>query len=238
MCGIVGVLNKDRSPVNKSLLNKMTDILIHRGPDGKGTWINNHIGFGHRRLSIIDLSKSASQPMLVGEGKFSITYNGEIYNYLDIRLELESKGYKFKSNSDTEVVLKSYVEWGEKCLLKFNGMFAFGIWDDIKQELFIARDRYGIKPLYYYDDNDIIIFASEIKSILKHPKIKVKVSKSALNQYFTFQNVFTDETLFDKIKLLPAGFYALNNAKNKILNFNQYWDFNFEESSIIKSENE
>ena len=98
----------------------MNNSIIHRGPDGRGTWINNHIGFGHRRLSIIDLSKSASQPMLLGEGKFSITYNGEIYNYLDIRLELEAKGYKFKSNSDTEVVLKSYVEWGEKCLLKFN----------------------------------------------------------------------------------------------------------------------
>ena len=128
----------------------------------------------------------------------------------------------FKSNTDTEVILKAYIEWGFDCLEKFNGMFAFGIWDNIKKQIFIARDRFGIKPIYYYWNRDLFIFSSEIKSILEYPDIKVEVSNSALNQYFTFQNIFTDDTLFKNIKLLPAGHHYLNLCliKNSLKNRN------------------
>ena len=237
MCGIVGV-HDTKKHIDHRILDEMTDIISHRGPDGRGTFIDKSVGFGHRRLSIIDLSRAGDQPMKSDDNKYTITYNGEIYNYLNIRCELESKGHIFKSNTDTEVILKSYIEWGFDCLNKFNGMFAFGIWDNLKKQIFIARDRYGIKPIYYYWNEDLFIFSSEIKSILLYPSIKVDVSFSALNQYFTFQNIFTDETLFKNIKLLPAGNYAnLSLVRNK-LDQKKYWDFHFEEDSNIKSENE
>ena len=237
MCGIVGVYDTKKY-INQRILDKMTDIVSHRGPDGRGTFINKSVGFGHRRLSIIDLSQAGDQPMKSDDDNYAITYNGEIYNYLNIRRELESKGHIFKSNTDTEVILKAYIEWGFDCLDKFNGMFAFGIWDNLKKQIFIARDRYGIKPIYYYWNEDLFIFSSEIKSILQYPNINVDISFSALNQYFTFQNIFTDETLFKNIKLLSAGNYiSLSLVRNQLVQ-KKYWDFHFEEDASIKSENE
>jgi asparagine synthase (glutamine-hydrolysing) len=237
MCGITGVFNIDGKPVSISVIKKMTDIIKHRGPDGEGFWVNSFIGFGHRRLSIIDLSPLGHQPMQNDGGSLVITYNGEVYNYPNIKMELEAKGYKFHSKTDTEVILKSYEEWGEDCVHKFNGMFAFAIWDNKENKLFLARDRYGIKPLYYYYKNGVFIFGSEIKSILKHPDVSVRVSMPALNEYFSFQNIFSDLTLFDGIRLLPPA-NTLSIKLGSVNSFQQkrYWDYDFRDGEHLDEE--
>ncbi len=228
MCGIAGILNLDGKPVSVNILQKMTDALSHRGPDGEGVWSCRYAGLGHRRLAIIDLSPLGSQPMQNDSGNLIITYNGELYNYMNLKIELEALGYKFHSKTDTEVILKSFEEWGNDCVYKFNGMFAFAIWDKKRTSLFIARDRYGVKPLYYYFKNGKFIFASEIKALLLHPDISVKVNIKALNEYFSFQNIFSDLTLFKDIKLLPpASTITLGVKENKSLKIKQYWDFCF-----------
>ncbi len=238
MCGIVGILNFNGEPISISLLKKMTNVLSHRGPDAEGYWTNSYIGLGHRRLSIIDISSLGNQPMQTEDGRYIIIYNGEIYNYINLRVELESRGYTFYSKTDTEVVLKSFAEWGDKCVTKFNGMFAFAIWDDHLKILFLARDRYGIKPLYYYYNSDLFIFASEIKSLIKHPKYKFDVSIEALNEYFTFQNTFTNLTLFKGIKILESASTIKIKYPNKSeVSKRKYWDYNFKEDKSL-SENE
>jgi len=234
MCGIAGIFNLNNAPVSVSLLKKMTDIISHRGPDGEGFWVDSNIGFGHRRLAIIDLTPLGHQPMQTDDGNFIITYNGEVYNFQNIRIELEAKGYMFKSKTDSEVVLKAYCEWGKNCILKFNGMFAFAIWDKKKQELFIARDRYGIKPLYYYFKNGVFVFGSEIKSIIQHPDVTVDVSIRALNEYFSFQNIFSDYTLFKDIYLLPAAHtLILSSGEESKLKIEKYWDYRFIEDNSL-----
>lgn len=234
MCGITGIFNVDGLPISTNVLRNMTDVVKHRGPDGEGFWINSFIGLGHRRLAIIDLSPLGHQPMQNENGNLIIVYNGEVYNFQNLRIELESYGYKFHSKTDTEVVLKSYQHWGEDCIHKFNGMFAFAIWDNQKNQLFLARDRYGIKPLYYYYENGLFLFGSEIKSILKHPQISVNVSIPALNEYFSFQNIFSDLTLFEDIKLLPAGCkLSLKFGDRNSFRISRYWDYNFQDDEKI-----
>ncbi len=205
MCGIAGIFNVDGRPVSMGVLRRMMDAVAHRGPDGEGFWTSSFVGFGHRRLAIIDLSPLGHQPMQSTDGSCVITFNGEIYNFQNLRLELEAKGHAFRSRSDTEVLLNAYLEWGPRCVERLNGMFAFALWDAKANRLFIARDRYGIKPLYYRYQGGTFLFASEIKSIIQHPDIRVKVCVPALNEYFSFQNVFTDLTLFEGIKLLPPA---------------------------------
>ncbi|MHB9128982.1 MAG: asparagine synthase (glutamine-hydrolyzing), partial [Candidatus Humimicrobiaceae bacterium] len=227
MCGIVGIVgceNKER--INESLLVKMRDIMIHRGPDDFGLWISEsgRTGFAHRRLSIIDMSKSASQPMTNEDGSLLIVFNGEIYNYLEIRKVLESKGHKFRTDhSDTEVIIHSYEEWGPGCLHKFRGMFAFAIWDENKKELFIARDRIGVKPLYYTKNSGRFIFASEIKSILVDPNIKRDVNLKGFYHFLSFLTVPAPETMFKDIYKLPAGCY-LKLSENGKITVTKYWD--------------
>jgi len=234
MCGITGIFNIDGKPVSVNILKNMTDIVKHRGPDGEGFWTDSFVGFGHRRLAIIDLSPLGHQPMQNDNGELIIVYNGEVYNFHNLRVELEAKGYQFRSKTDTEVVLKAYEEWGKDCVHKFNGMFAFAIWDKRNHELFIARDRYGIKPLYYYYNNGIFLFASEIKSILQHPLVNVKVSIQALNEYFSFQNIFSDITLFDGIKLLPAAHtISVRLGDSNSFSSGRYWDYEFKEENGI-----
>jgi asparagine synthase (glutamine-hydrolysing) len=234
MCGVAGILNFDKSPVSRNIIKKMSDVIAHRGPDGEGIWVSEHVGLGHRRLAILDLSSLGKQPMISDDGNMIISYNGEIYNYVQIRETLTSLGYKFRSNSDTEVVLKAFQEWGSECLHKFNGMFAIAIYNISEDELFLARDRYGIKPLYVYHDSRKIVFASEIKSILQHPDIETDLSIKALNEYFSFQNIFSNLTFFEGIKLIPAATYTfLSCAKNNGLNFKKYWDYNFAEDLTI-----
>jgi len=207
MCGIAGIFHINGQPVSVVSLRRMTDAIAHRGPDGEGFYTDSFIGLGHRRLAIIDLSPAGHQPMITGDGKFVIAYNGEVYNFQDLRLELEALGYQFHSRTDSEVVLNAYAEWGEKALDNFNGMFAFAIWDRMRQELFLARDRYGVKPLYYTNQNNTLLFGSEIKSILEHSAYQISLDTEGLIEYFTFQNFFTNRTLFNDIELLPAGSY-------------------------------
>ena len=184
MCGIVGQVNFDNSPVSPVVLKKMTDIIEHRGPDGEGHWIEGGVGLGHRRLSIIDLSPAGHQPMISSDNRFALTYNGEIYNFRELRAELEAKGYWFRSQSDSEVVLHSLAEWGSDALLKFNGMFALAFWDRKEKKLLLARDRYGIKPLYYYQDHKKLVFGSEQKAILQQPAFDRQINKKALLEYY------------------------------------------------------
>lgn len=229
MCGIAGILNANGEPVSPVHLQRMTDALAHRGPDGEGVYADTCIGLGHRRLAIIDLSSAGHQPMTTGDGRFVISYNGEVYNFQELRLELESCGREFQSRTDTEVVLNAFAEWGLDALNRFNGMFAFAIWDRQEQELLLARDRYGIKPLYYTCASNTLVFASEIKSILEHPACRAEMDKSALVEYFTFQNFFTDRTLFKNIRILPAGTYARVRADNITVEPTTFWDYQFAE---------
>ncbi len=237
MCGIAGIFNVKGEAVSVNTVQRMTDSIKHRGPDSEGIWTDSNVGFGHRRLAIIDLSPHGHQPMQNDSGELIITYNGEVYNFMNLRIELEALGYKFHSNTDTEVILKSYELWGKECVHKFNGMFAFAIWNKKTKELFIARDRYGIKPLYYYYKNGLFAFASEIKALLKHPEINVKVCIPALNEYFSFQNVFSELTLFENIKILPAA-SALSIRSDDVNSFSveQYWDYNFTNDHTISEE--
>lgn len=240
MCGIVGIFNQNGEPVSPVLLRKMTDAIKHRGPDSEGFYVDSFIGLGHRRLAIIDLSRAGHQPMISENKQFAITYNGEIYNFQDLKLELENLGHKFKSRTDTEVILQAYVQWGANCVQKFNGMFAFAIWDKTRQELFLARDRYGIKPLYYTFMGPTLIFASEQKAILEHPDVRREIDLEALIEYFTFQNIFTQKTLLKGIWIFPAGCFAQIPLGKTIeaLNPIRYWDFDFQEPEHPASEEE
>ena len=240
MCGIVGIFNLNGKPVSRVVLRKMTDAIAHRGPDGEGFYIDSFVGLGHRRLAIIDLSPAGHQPMATEDGNFVITYNGEVYNFQELRLELESLGYKFRSKSDTEAILYAYAHWGSECLTRFNGMFAFAIWDKTKQELFLARDRYGIKPLYYTFVGSTFIFASEQKAIIQHPGVQREIDLEGLVEYFTFQNIFTDRTLLKGIRIFPAGCFAyvpLGSSLDSIRPI-RYWDFNFREPEHPATEKE
>jgi len=229
MCGIVGELNFDNVPVSPVILKKMTDVIKHRGPDGEGHWIEQNVGFGHRRLSIIDLSAAGHQPIISPDKSFVLTYNGEIYNFRELRAELEAKGYWFRSQTDSEVVLFALAEWGSEALLKFNGMFALAFWNRKEKKLLLARDRYGIKPLYYHLNNKKLVFASEQKAILQQPSFDRVINKRALLEYFTFQNIFTNQTLLEGIQLLQPGHYATLDLhkSNKTLDLVQYWDYQF-----------
>ena len=183
------MVNLGKESVSPVLLKKMTDSIVHRGPDGEGQWINKNVGIGHRRLAILDLSPAGHQPMISQNGKFVLSYNGEIYNFREIRAQLESCGYQFRSKSDTEVVLTSLIEWGIDALKKFNGMFALAFFDIENRELFLARDRYGIKPLYYASQNNVFTFGSEQKAILTLPKFERDLNKSALLEYLSLIHI-------------------------------------------------
>jgi asparagine synthase (glutamine-hydrolysing) len=228
MCGICGVFRLDGQPVSAKTVARMSATLQHRGPDDHGVWTDGPLGLGHQRLAIIDLTPTGHQPMSDATGDVLIVYNGELYNHQSLRAELETVGYRFRSRSDTETVIHAYKEWGVACLDRFNGMFAFAIVDRHLQRLFLARDRFGVKPLYYYFDGTKFLFASEIKAILAYPGVHRAVCYAALNEYFTFQNILDDLTLFDGIKLLPAGHYlTLDLAQGAKPVLCQYWDFTF-----------
>jgi asparagine synthase (glutamine-hydrolysing) len=229
MCGIAGIFNLRGEPASPVQLRKMTDAIAHRGPDGEGFYVDGFIGLGHRRLSIIDLSAAGHQPMVSRGGDVVLTFNGEIYNFQSIRLELEALGHQFRSKTDSEVVLNAWVEWGPDCISKFNGMFALAIWDKRVNSLFMVRDRYGVKPLYYGLFGSTLLFGSEQKAILAHVDSRRALDKEALVEYFTFQNIFTDKTLVQDIKLLPAATIArITLGSSEITKF-AYWDYRFRE---------
>ena len=235
MCAIAGIINFNRQPVAHNQIKSMTDRLMHRGPDGEGQYVDDVVGLGHRRLAIIDPSPAGYQPMQTRDGRYTISYNGEVYNFKEIRIELEAFGYQFYSHTDTEVILKAYDQWQEKCIYKFNGMFAFAIWDKRDKKLFIARDRYGIKPLYYYKSVNHFVFASEIKGIEASNLYKKSIDKEGLVEYLTFQNFFTHKTLHKDIQMLMPGHFACIYSDGKF-EISQYWDFNFFENLKMSEE--
>ncbi len=244
MCGIAGIYRLNEKRNNNEgysiTLKRMLDLIAHRGPDGEGTVIldDGTVFLGHRRLAIIDLSDNAKQPMCTIDGRYTITYNGELYNYRELRNELIRRNYVFKSNSDTEVVLYSYAEWGPDALKGFNGIFAFAIWDSVCKNLLLACDRYGTKPVYYTLQNDHLVFASEYKSILAFPNIKRDIDFCALKQYFTFQNIFDNRTLIKDVFLLSPGSYIIVNSNSKSIHEVKYWEFDFEEEREQLSQEE
>ena len=223
MCGIAGICNIDNSNASAELIQQMIDIQRHRGPDDEGVYISNNIALGHRRLSIIDLSPAGHQPMCNEDCTIWITYNGEIYNYLELISDLKAKGHVFKSKTDTEVILHAYEEYGVDCLQKFNGMFAFAIWDDKKKNLFCARDRFGIKPFYYFFDGRRFHFASEIKAIIVDSTIERKTNDKIIYDYLTSGLLdHTEHTFFEEIdRLMPAHYLIIDNSEILI---KRYWD--------------
>ena len=231
MCGIAGYINLDGAPVSPPLLQRMTDAIAHRGPDGEGQWTEGNVAIGHRRLAIIDLSPLGRQPMLSADHRYVLSYNGEIYNFRELRVELEAAGFWFRSTSDSEVVLCALAHWGVKALERFNGMFALALWDRRERTLLLARDRYGIKPLYVSQQGRVFSFASEHKAVLTHPDFQRRIDKAALLEYFTFQNLFTDRTLLEDIHLLPAGHHAVLDLTQEqpVLQRTRYWDYRFRE---------
>jgi len=238
MCGLIGIYNYSKSQdVDEKLLIKMRDTMLHRGPDDTGIYVSpdKNLGLGHTRLSIIDLSKAGHQPMSDEGGRFWIVYNGEVYNFQELR-ELYLKDVNFISRTDTEVLIYLYKKFKEKMLEKLRGMFAFAIWDDKEKELFLARDRIGIKPLYYTFVNGTFIFASEIKAILEYPEVKRQVNEEAFYHYLSFLTTPPPLTLFEGIYKLPAGHF-LKLDRNGRFSVKQYWNV-FEKITPFKSRDE
>lgn len=232
MCGICGVVGE----ADEHLIKNMLARIAHRGPDDEGVYIaetstEHRVGLGHRRLSIIDLSPAGHEPMSDASGRIWLTYNGEIYNFKEIRRELENLGHRFKSNTDAEVIIYAYLEWGRDCLVRFNGMFAFAIWDSQDETLFLARDRLGIKPLYYADTPAGFAFASEIKALLAIPGAERSVDLAALDQFMTFLWTPDPKTAFRGVSKLPPGHYLVyRGGKAEV---SEYWDLKFEKDDSI-----
>src|SRR5712692_1337089 len=237
MCGIVGVLNFKNSsfPVTEPYLIRMRDTMVHRGPDGAGAWIadDGRIGLGHRRLSIIDLSTAASQPMSNEDGTLWVSFNGEIYNHAEIRAELERLGgHRWKTDhSDTEVILHGFEQWGIDVLHHLRGMFAFALWDARSRELWLVRDRIGIKPLYYSLHHGRLTFASEIKALLEDPEQPRAVHEEAFYHFLSFLTTPAPQTLFEGIKKVPPGTWIRVDADGSIAE-RRYWDV-WDEVSLL-----
>jgi asparagine synthase (glutamine-hydrolysing) len=227
MCGLVGCLSySDRFRVTAPYLDRMRDTMVHRGPDGEGTWISadGAVGLGHRRLSIIDLSDAASQPMASDDGAVQLVFNGEIYNHGEIRRELEALGHRFRTDhSDTEALLRAYLQWGRDCVHRFRGMFAIALWDGRSREMWLARDRIGIKPLYYSRHNGRITFASEIKALLADPEQARAVDETSMYYYFSFLVPPAPHTMFEGIEKLAGGTWMVIGADGSA-RLERYWD--------------
>ncbi|MDP1808302.1 MAG: asparagine synthase (glutamine-hydrolyzing) [Actinomycetota bacterium] len=229
MCGIAGLLWFEAGrPVNINELRAMCDLMEHRGPDDEGFFVKNNIGLGHRRLSIIDLSSAAYQPMSNENGTIWLTFNGEIYNYLELIPELEAKGHKFKSHADSEIIIHAYEEYGTDCVQRFNGMWAFAVWDETKQRLFLSRDRFGVKPLHYYLNKEVICFSSEIKPILaRFPELRSTNEPYLYRFLTTGVPNYNDETFFAKIKSLAPAHSMTVNKRGEYKTW-KHWDYNRE----------
>lgn len=238
MCGFIGFF--DTRENKEVIVERMMDRVVHRGPDMGGKYIDAHCGLGFRRLSILDLSEAGAQPLYSEDGNKILVFNGEIYNYTEIREDLMAKGYKFKSNTDSEVLIHGYDEYGEALVNKLRGMFAFCIWDKVEQKVFAARDNFGIKPFYFYEyeynGQKALMIASEIKAFLDHPSFEKEVNKKALKPYLTFQySAQPDETFFKGVKRLKPGHYF--TYQNGEMNIQKYWEVNFNDQHKTLEEN-
>ncbi len=228
MCGIAGIFHLETAkPVDPDRVKRMTDAIAHRGPDGAGVWTAPGVGLGHRRLSIIDLEGGA-QPMHSRDGALTLTFNGEIYNFRELRRELEAAGYAFQTNSDSEVILQGWHHWGVDCVQHFHGMFAFAIHDARTKQLFIARDRVGVKPLYYASIADgSVLFGSELKALIAHPALRREIDPAAIDDYMAFGYVPDHACIIRGVKKLPAGHYLLLQQGRALPDPVQYWDIDY-----------
>lgn len=234
MCGICGIVYRDRNrPVERALVQRMTDVIRHRGPDDEGFHIQGPAGLGMRRLSIIDRA-TGQQPIYNEDGSMAIVFNGEIYNHDELRRELQSRGHVFKTRSDTEAILHAYEEWGVDCPNTLNGMFGFAIWDGRASQLFIARDRLGVKPMYYFCDDQRLLFGSELKSILQIPDVDRRLNVKALDNFLTFEYIPSPLSIFENIYKLPQAHYLL--YKNGQVHLGRYWQLSYRASGRSEAE--
>ena len=229
MCGITGVFNLNGNPVSRTIISEMNNAVGHRGPDGEGVYVNDNIGLGHKRLSILDLSERGSQPMTSKDENWVIAFNGCIYNYIELREELRSKGHSFVSSTDTEVLVEGFSAYGIDFVERLNGMFAIAAWNVKEKALYLSRDRYGVKPMYYWFDGNTLLFGSEIKSFMKHPKFNVNLNLTALNEYFSFQNLFSYQTLFEGVVPLPQANTVKLTSDSTTVDHHSWWDYDFSE---------
>ena len=230
MCGILGIYNLDGSAVDAAMLGRMGKKIAHRGPDGEGQYVDRNIGLLHKRLAILDPSDNGKQPMSSKDGQWVVVFNGCIYNFKELREELRTKGHSFSSNTDTEVICEGLSSEGISYIEKFNGMFAFAAWNVSEQQLYLCRDRFGIKPLYYWFNGKTLAFSSEIKGIIEHDDYAIDVDLDALNEYFTFQNIFSYNTLFKGVNMLPPANRVIINADSSFVEHNSWWDYDFSET--------
>src|SRR5450631_1779393 len=219
MCGIAGIVSFRGRGTDPSLIHKMTDGLSHRGPDADGFFVDSEVSLGHRRLSIIDLSAAANQTFYDNTGRYVLIFNGEMYNYASVKPQLTE--YEFHTNSDSEVLIAAYAKWGPECLGRFRGMFAFAIWDKQEKEIFVARDPMGVKPLYYFLDEEHFVFASEIRSVLLSGWVEKKINQEALLEYFSYQSVGHLNSAINGIHQLEAGSWM--KIKNGKTEKSVYW---------------
>ncbi|MCZ6772931.1 MAG: amidotransferase 1, exosortase A system-associated, partial [Proteobacteria bacterium] len=225
MCGISGIVDlKGRRPIDRSLVRAMNDTLVHRGPDGEGFHFEPGVGFGHRRLSIIDL-EGGKQPLYNEDQSVVVTYNGEIYNFKALAVQLQAAGHTFRTHCDTEVIVHAWEEWGAGCLDRFNGMFAFALWDSRTNTLFLARDRLGIKPLYYSNtEAGYLVFGSELKAVVAHPDVQRKIDPQAVEEYFTFGYTADPRSIYRDVKKLEAGTMLQIRRGQALPAPRRYWD--------------
>lgn len=236
MCGIAGQV-KFSGQINEHHITAMNDAIKHRGPDGFGVYVNDSktAALGHRRLSFLDLSEAGKQPMTNEDGTLWITFNGEIYNYIELRVELEKYGHIFASHTDTEVILHGYEQWGPDVVNRLKGMFSFGIWDNKRKELFLTRDRFGIKPLYYYYQNGNFAFASEIKAIKANPEVNTTVDFTSFADYFVYRYVPSPKSIWKEVRKLPPAHYMLLKSDGSVT-IKEFWKIPFAENVISDKE--
>lgn len=227
MCGIVGVYNLNGEPFSLTHLKRMADAIAHRGPDGEGQFIEDGVAMAHRRLAILDTSARGNQPMTSRDGQWTLVFNGCIYNFMSLREELKSLGHTFLTQTDTEVISEGLSRFGPSYFEKLNGMFAVGAYHRTEKTLYLSRDRYGIKPLYYWHNGKTLVFASEVKAIIEHPDYQRGINLDALNEYFTFQNLFSFHTLFKGVYMLPPANTVKIDSGSSFVKHHSWWDYNF-----------
>ncbi|HEY2720482.1 MAG TPA: asparagine synthase (glutamine-hydrolyzing) [Chitinophagaceae bacterium] len=227
MCGVAGIFHLNGNPVDNTGIRDMTRSLAHRGPDGEQVFIDNNLALGHRRLAILDISPAGNQPMTSKNGEWVIVFNGCIYNFQELKKELLEKGHQFISTGDTEVIAEGLSEYGPVFFERLDGMFAVGAWNTVTKELWLSRDRFGVKPLYYYLKNGTFLFASEIKAFFTQPSFSISLNYFVLNEYFTFQNQFTYQTLFEGVYMLPQANTVRVNTDTTEIVHHSWWDYDF-----------
>lgn len=235
MCGLTGIFNLTGEPVAHQEIMAMNNRLAHRGPDGEGYFLDGPLAFGHRRLAILDTNARANQPMSSRDGNWTVIFNGCIYNYLQLKQELKVMGHDFVTTTDTEVISEGLAQWGPDVVKRFNGMFAIAAWHKPTQSLHLFRDRFGVKPLYYWFNGKTILFASEIKAFLGFTGFSVKLDEGALNEYFTFQNLFTFRTLFKGVTMLPSANSIVINKQSTYVKHQSWWDYDFSQPQLSMS---